>query len=134
MTFRSNQYRPIANVMFVDKNSLRIMMVLTFTMTLFFFSIIFSLNAMISDSDSRCPKILDHQAVMSVGKAIHTKSMAEKVLKIYASNKDDANIRYRKSSMEFCGAAYLFIDRTDKKEYVVCENGNIYQFVFKCND
>ncbi len=116
--------------MFVDKYMLKIFFVMSFAALMLFFSIIFSLHFMIVDKNaSDCNVQLEDDAFYSLGRGVNSKSMAEKMVVIYTgNNKDDANIRFLKSTLETCGSAYVFIDKSDNVMYAVCGDGKMYRY------
>ncbi len=114
----------------VDKYMVKLFFVGIFAALMLFFSIIFSLHFMIVEkSVSDCNLQLEDDAFYSLGRGVNSKSMAEKIVVIYAeNNKDDADIRFLKSTLETCGSAYVFIDKSDNMMYAVCGDGKMYRY------
>ena len=114
----------------IDKCMVKLFFVGIFAVLMLFFSIIFSLHFMIIDKNtSDCNVQLEDDAIYSLGRGVNSKSMAEKMVVIYAeNNKDNADIRFLKSTLETCGSAYVFIDKSDNMRYAVCGDGKIYRY------
>ncbi|MFH1127184.1 MAG: hypothetical protein ABIG84_04815 [archaeon] len=119
-----------------DNNLLKLFLVMTFAMAMLFFSIIFSLHFMIEKKGgSDCVEMMGTKAIYDYGKAINSKSMAEKLAEMYVkNNKNEYNLRFLKGGLESCGPVFTFIDRMDNAKYAVCETGKIYDYVMKCKD
>ncbi len=118
-------------VLFVEKYILRMFSVISFFILMLFFSIIFSLHFLIVERGAGdCNLQLEDDAFYSLGRGVNSKSMAEKMVVIYTeNNRDDANIQFLRDSLETCGSAYVFIDKSDNVRYAVCGNGKMYRYV-----
>ena len=105
--------------------------VISFFILMLFFSIIFSLHFLIVERGAGdCNLQLEDDAFYSLGRGVNSKSMAEKMVVIYTeNNRDDANIQFLRDSLETCGSAYVFIDKSDNVRYAVCGNGKMYRYV-----
>ena len=114
----------------VDKYLVKLFFVGIFAVLMLFFSIIFSLHFMIVEKGAgECTLQLEDDAFYSLGRGVNSKSMAEKIVVIYAeNNKDDADIRFLKSTIESCGSANIFIDKSDNVRYAVCGDGKMYRY------
>lgn len=114
----------------IDKYIAKLFFVGIFTVLMLFFSIIFSLHFMIVDKNARdCNVQLEDAAFYSLGRGVNSKSMAEKMIVIYAeNNKEDTDIRFLKGTLETCGSAYIFIDKSDNMKYAVCGDGKMYRY------
>ncbi len=113
----------------------KLCLIITFTIALLFFSVIFSLHFMIQKStESQCVLKLGNEILYDLDRGINSKSMAEKLIEAYArSNNKNTNLRFLKTSLESCGYASVFIDENGT-EYAVCENGKLYQYKKICKD
>ncbi len=114
----------------VDKYLLKIFFIISFAIFMLFFSIMFSLHFMIEkNTDSDCIQKLDPQPLYTLGRGINSRSIAEKLMDIYAKdNIENADIRFLNSGAEFCGSTFVFIDRNSKTKYAICSDGKIYKY------
>ena len=121
---------------YTDKYLFKLCMIITFTLAILFFSIIFSLHFTIKgDTESNCILKLDNEMLYDINRGIHSRSMAEKLMETYAKdNKKNANMRFLTSGLESCGPTFVFIDKSDNARYAVCENGKMYQYKRTCKN